>query len=195
MPFLNDIIPFINDTLRGGALDKAKLQPAKFYGLSTPVFKQDGKQQERFPAIVDGIKITAIAPDSKLALQLYHKLMGKTYSYEKKSYGDGYDMKSTCDMQMVVICNSKLSSKSKDVLEPVFIFGMPQRLSAAVIKDLGISRCLITPVSSNLDSMSVFVQEYQGQKYPLSEQMSMFSIRYKIELLFSQECVDACLCD
>lgn len=197
MPFLSEITGFINDTLKAGSLNKSILQPSKFLGLSNPIYKNpDGKQVERFPAIVEGNgKVIPIAPDSKLAIQVYHKVMGKTYGYEKKqSYGDDYFIKSSADMQMMVICNSKVTGKTKEILEPVLIFGLPQKLSSIIINDLKINSCIISPVSSNMDSMSIFKQEYQGNKYFLSEQMSMFSIRYKVDLVFSQSCIDACLC-
>lgn len=200
MPFFDQITQFINDTLKAGSLNKKKLQPAKFYGLSTQIFKsvkdKNVNNVEPLPAIVEGNgSITPIAPDDKYSLQVYHKNLGKTYSYEKKSYGDGYLIKAASDMQMIVITNSKISGKAKEVLEPVFIFGMPQRLSQELITGLGINSCLITPISSNMDAMQVFKQEYPKSNLFLTHQMSMFLIRYKIELTFSQECIDQCLCE
>jgi hypothetical protein len=201
MPFLNQIISFINDDLKAGSLSKDKLQPAKFYGLTTIVSrsKKSSKEPtklELLPAIVDATgKDNPITLESKLALQVYHKLNSKTYSVEKKSYGDEYNIKCISDLSMVVITNSKITGKTKDVLEPLLIFGMPQKLSTALFVDLKINNCLITPVSSNMDAMAVYRQEYPQSDYYLTEQMSMFLIRYKIELSFSQQCVEQCLCD
>lgn len=200
MPFFDQITGFINDTLKASSLNKKKLQPAKFYGLSTQTFRslkdKNANNVEPLPAIVDGNgTITVITPDDKYSLQVYHKNIGKAYSYEKKSYGDDYLIKVAGDMQMIVITNSKISGKAKEVLEPLFIFGMPQRLSQALITSLGISSCLITPVGSTMDTMQVFRQEYPKSNLFLTAQMSMFLIRYKIELTFSQACIDQCLCE
>lgn len=200
MPFLNQITDYVNQSLKAGSLNKEKLQPAKFYGLSTVISRsvngsKDQSKIEILPAIVsaDG-KSTPITPDSKMAIQVYHKLGNKAYSYEKKSYGDDYFIKCSSDMTMVVITNSKLTGKAKDVLEPVVLFGIPQRISQALIAELKINSCLITPLASNMDHLQVFRQEFPQSEYFLNEQISMFSIRYKIDLTFSQACVDQCLC-
>lgn len=196
MPFLDQIANYINDVLKAGELSKAKLQPAKYYGIANVITrKRDGGTLEQLPAITEaGVIKNLISPDGKMALQIYHKTIGNSYSYEKKSYGDGYDMKSSTDMQLVVIFNSKLTGKVKEILEPVVLFGMPQKLSQGLIADLKIIKCSITPLSSNLDPVSVFKQEYPQAEYFLNEILSMFSIRYRIEMTFSQACLNACLC-
>jgi hypothetical protein len=199
MPFLNEITQFINDTLKAGSLNNEKLQPAKFFGISSVVArKKDAAPNslELLPAIVDAFgKANPITPDSKCAIQIYHKLFSNAYSYVKKSYGDSYDIKCSSDLAMIVFSNSKITGKTKDVLEPVVLFGIPQKLSTALLADLKILNCLITPVSSNMDHVQVFRQEFPNSDYFLNEQVSMFLIRYKIETTFNQACVDHCLCD
>jgi hypothetical protein len=199
MPFIDQITRFINDSLKAGSLNKQVLQPAIFYGLASTIYRSKGDKKpgniEPLPAIIDAGKEIFITPESKLALKIYHKQLSKSYSYDKNSYGDGYNMKSVSEMNMVVITNSKLSGKTKDVLEPVIVFGMPQRLSNAMVLDLGINNCLITPTGANMDAMQVFRQEYPRSDYFLNEQMSIFLIRYRIEINFSQKCIDTCLCE
>jgi hypothetical protein len=195
MPFLNQIVSFINDTLKANL---SRLQPAKYYGLSTQIarIKEIKAPLELLPAIVEGGVIkTLLTPDDKLALQLYHKLVSNTYSFEKKSYGDSYDVKSTSEMTLVVTYNSKLTGKAREVLEPVVLFSLPQKISQVLLTDLELIKCLITPISSNMDAVQVFKQEYPQSSFFLNESLSMFSIRYRIEMSFSQACVDACLCD
>lgn len=197
MPFLNEITEFINTTLKAGSLNKEKLQPAKFYGITTVVARKSATQStpEQLPAIVTAEgKAIPITPDSKCAIQVYHKLNSNTYSYEKKSFGDSYMIKCSSDMAMLVLTNSKITGKTKDVLEPVVLFSMPQKLGTALLADLKINNCLITPLSSNMDHIQVFRQEFPQSSYFLNEQMSIFQIRYKIETIFSQACVDDCLC-
>lgn len=201
MPFSEQIAAFINDSLKAGSLSKAKLQPAKFYGLSTTYSrsskgsKEPGKL-ENLPGIISPTGgITAIIPDSKLALQVYHKLSTQTYTLEKKSYGNDHYVKCVSEMAMVVISNSKLTGIAKEALEPVIVFGMPQKLSTALSADLKIEKCLITPLASNLDQMQVFKQEYPQSPYFLTEQMGMFLIKYRVEITASKTCIDLCLCN
>ena len=77
MPFLNQITEFINDVLKAGSLNKAKLQPAKYYGIASPFArKKDTGILETLPAILEAGKIkNFITADSKMALQIYHKVM------------------------------------------------------------------------------------------------------------------------
>ncbi len=197
MPFLEYIAKHINDTLKEGALKQEKLQPAKFFELTTTVVrKKEPNRIELLPAIItpEG-KATPITADSKVAIQLYHKLLTNTYSYEKKGYGDGYVIKSVSEIAMVVFTNSKLTGVSKDKLEPVVLFGMPQQLLPVQKAELGIDSCLITPVSSNMDHVQVFRQEYPNSDYFLNEQVSMFLIRYRVEMKFDRKCVDTCICN
>jgi len=199
MPFLNEITGFINQTLKAGSLNKEKLQPAIYHGLTSTVQRiklKTAKDLETLPAIVDASgKASPIAPDSKTAITVYHKLLSNAYSYEKKSFGDSNLIKCISDLAMVAIVNSKLTGQTKDVIEPAIVFGMPQKLSTALIADLKINNCLITPLASNMDHLQVFRQEYPQSEYFLNEQMSMFLIRYRIEMTFSQACVDHCLCN
>lgn len=199
MPFLDRIATFINDSLKAGSLNKKQLNPAQYLGLTTTIGrKKNAAQQdvEVLPAVISvGGKATPISPDSKLAIQLYHKLQTNVYSYVKKSYGDGYDIKSVSELSLVVISNSKLTGVAKYALEPVVLFGLPQRLSGPLATELQINSCLITPLGSNMDHMQVFRSEYPKSEYFLNEQMSMFLIRYRIEMTFSQACVDQCLCN
>ncbi len=201
MTFLNQITAFINDELKAGSLNKKKLQPAKFYGLSSVINRstkgsKDPGKLEQLPAIVSNEgQITVITPDSKLSLQVYHKLLTKTYGLEKKSFGDQHFIKSTSELSMVVIANSKLTGSASFVLEPVVLFGMPQKLSDVLMAELKISKCLITPLASNMDPMQVFKQEFPQSDYFLTQELTMFLIRYRIETTFAQSCVDSCLCD
>lgn len=198
MPFLNQIITFIDGALKAGSLNQKKLQPVTFHGLatvSTRKSKKPGIKLDIVPAIVTATGVEYLVPNSKSPMQIYHKLTLKTYGLEKKSHGDGYYIKSSCEMAMVVFTNSKITGKTKDVLEPIILFGIPQKLSAALIADLGINNCLITPLGSVMDPVQVFRQEFPNQDYFLDDQSSMFLIRYKIETTFSRACVESCLCE
>lgn len=199
MPFINQVIQFIDETLKAGSLNNAKLQPVKFHGLSTVVARiKKGTQDtlELLPGVVSAAGIgSVITPESKVPMQVYHKLVSTAYSLEKKGVGDSHYMKSVTDVLMVVFTNSKLTGKAKEALEPVVVFGIPQKLSDALRTELKINNCLISVVSSNMDHVALFRQEYPQSDYFLNEGISMFSVRYRIDMTFSQSCVDHCLCD
>jgi len=201
MPFLDQITQFINGELKAGSLKNKKLQPAKFFGIASIVHRsvngtKDPNKIEAIPGIISAAgSITPLTPDDKTAIQVYHKLISNVYSLEKKGFGDRHDLKSVSELAMLVFTNSKLTGKVKESLEPLFVFGMPQKLSTALLADLKINNCLITILSSNMDQLQVFRQEFPQSAYFLNDQMGMFLIRYKIEMTFNQVCVDQCLCE
>ncbi|MDF2381314.1 hypothetical protein JMG10_07550 [Nostoc ellipsosporum NOK] len=200
MPFLPQIVGYINEALKAGSLNQVKLQPAKLHGLATVISRskrgsKDVGKLEQLPAIVKDGKIDPITPDKDSAIQIYHRILSKAYSYEKRSHGDDYDIKCITELSLVAITNGKLTGTAKEVVEPVVLFGLPQRIPSAKMAELKINRCLITPVASTMDAGQVFKQEYPSSEYFLTEQVSMFSIRYRIELTFGRQCIDHCLCE
>lgn len=196
MPFLQQIIEEINTGLKTGIFNKEKLQPANYFGLAMQIGRtKSDKKIELLPALIENGKPRYLVLESKTALQVYHKLLSNTYSYEKKSYGSDYNIKSISDISIVVINNLKMTGIASDKLEPSIIFKMPQRLKPQTISELKINSCLITPISSNMNSVEVYRQEYPGQEALfVHDQMAMFSVRYRVETVFNQACIEQCLC-
>jgi hypothetical protein len=199
MPFISQVISYIDAALKAGSLNNKKLQPVKFHGLSTIVARKKSNQKDQLellPGTVSASGIgSVITAESKTPMQIYHKLISTTYSLDKKGLGDSHFMNSTTEAMMVVFTNSKLTGKAKEILEPVVVFGIPQKLSNSLLAELKINNCLITVLSSNMDHVAIFRQEYPQSEYFLNEGVSMFSIRYRITMQFSQSCVDKCLCE
>lgn len=199
MPFINQVIQFIDAELKAGSLKNSKLQPVTFHGLSTVVARESKKQKgklELVPGVVDAKGIASvITAESKIPMQLYHKVISTAYSLLPKGQGDGHYIKAVTEMNLVVFTNSKLTGKAKELLEPVVVFGIPQKLSNALMMEFKINSCLISPVASNMDHVAIFRSEYPQSDYFLNEGVSMFLIRYRIEMTFSQSCIDKCLCE
>lgn len=196
MPFLDQIVSYVNDQLKAGSLKSSKLQPAIYDCISTVVPRKKADNQfELLPAIMQEGKLKKYCtPDAKHAIQLYHKVMSNVYGV-KNGYGDNYDIQCISEVLLVVFYNVKLTGRAKEVLEPVVLFGLPQRLSVGLMSEFQFRKCLISPISSNMDALSVFRQEFPNSDYFLTETISMFSVRYRIESVFSQACMDACLCN
>lgn len=199
MPFIKEIVEFINLSLKGGSLNSEKLQPANYIGLTTVMVRQkpgaNPNEPEYLPSYLDiHGKLQTVTVNNTLALQVYHKQITNAYQYEKKSYGKGHKVNSTTEISMVVITNSKIIKAQKDEVEQLIVFGLPQKLSAAVTSDLAIMQSKITPLASNMNQVEVFRQEFPNSDYFLNEEVSMFILRYKVELQFSQACMEKCLC-
>ncbi len=198
MPFTKQVIAYINTVLTSGSLNNAKLQPVHALGIAESILRPgaNGGPMQSLPAILLAPNsVSLIAPDDKYGIQFYHRMTSKTYTYEKKSFGDKHVIRSVVDASIIVFSNLKKHGLSKNEVEPAFIFGLPQKLSAALQSELKIDTCIITPVSSNLDHTQVFRQEYPNTEFFLNENMSMFLLKYRIDTKFGQDCVDHCLCN
>lgn len=197
MPFVNQITKFINDELLAGSLNKAFLQPAKIIGVSTVVVRTKSggliKQQEQLPGIVDTSgKIDVIAPESKYAIQLYHKFQSIAYGNDKKGYGDETIITCSNEFLLIALLNLKLTGKNAAEIEPLLTFGLPSKISRELLDELGIISCQITPVSTSLDTQSIFRQEYPQNHFSLPPQMEMMQVRYRVNMKFNRSCVDLC---
>lgn len=197
MAYLNSIATFINEQIKISALSSANAQPAKLFGISSvmPRKKKDTTDLELLPSIITNGKATLITPESNTSIILYHKVLSQTYNYERKSHGDGYDLNAIAEMQLLVINNMKITKATNEMLEPALVFSFPQRVSGPLQAELELNKSLITPLSSTLDQLSVFRQEYPRSDYFLNEMMGLFAIRYRVAVSISQACINKCLCN
>jgi len=197
MPFNDSIVTFINQSLK-----KCLLLDGKFHGISTIIARKKNAAAplETIPGIFQSESTNrpkeyiSIAPDDKEKMIVYHKALTNTYALDKNnSYGDGYNYKCTSEMNMIVWVNGSFISNAEQ-LESVFIHAMPNRISPELSKELNFINSIITPLSSIMDRLVVFRQEYPQSDFFLKPQHYFFSIRYRIETTYDKRCVDKCLC-
>ena len=194
MPFLDKITTAINEALVS-SLSEKRFALSQYLGIATVLARPKGSGVEFLPAVVDlSGEYKLVEPSDKYGLQVYHRTISNTYSRAKKSYGDEYNYSALSEMSMVVIADSRKLKMQATELEPLIIYGLPQRLPASLMSETGFATCLITPLSSNMDKVAVFRQEYPGTDYFLKPFQQLFSIRYRIESSFDKNCVNQCLC-
>lgn len=198
MAFSDTIVKFINDSLKAGSLKSKKFQPGAYHGIVTLVARKaaDGKTLQLLPGIADPDgNYTTVEPNDKFNVIIYHRTLSNSYQYLKNdSYGDQQNIKATNEMAMLVWVDNKKTQLSPEQLEALFVAGMPQKLTADLKKDLGVMNCMINPLASNMDKLSVFRQEYQNIEFFLRPYHTFFQLRYRAELTFSQGCLTTCGC-
>lgn len=196
MPFIENIVGFINDSLKAGSLKDKRFQTGSFLGLTTIVAKKKGETLTIYPGTVtvEG-EYKTVEPNDKYPVVVYHKILTNTYVYQKDdSYGDRNSIKGTTELAMIVWGDSKKLKLSASQLEAIILMGIPQRISEVKRKELGIKSCTFTPVNSDMDQLRVYRGEYQNVDYFLKPQHSFFLIRYRVEMVFDQSCLSACGC-
>jgi hypothetical protein len=197
MPFTDKIVGFINDSLKASSLKDKRFQPGRFIGIATPMARtlKSGQGVELLPASCDEQGNYKLIEPQEVPITVYHKIVSNAYtSARQANYGDEYVYKNTSEMQMIILADQRKVRLSSEQLEPLLIYGTPQRLSSALMQQLKFASCLVMPTGSTMDRIVVFRQEYQGIEYFLKPYHILFSIRYRIEATFDKNCINQCLC-
>jgi hypothetical protein len=197
MAFQDSIVQFINEALKGSSLNNKKFQPAAYNGIASVVARpKDGGQLELLPAVsVGNADYKPVEPNDKFNLVIYHKVNSNNYQYQKQdSYGDGFSIKSTTELSMIVWVDGKKAGITPEQAEAFIITGFPFKISEVARKTIGIKSCLITPLAADMDKLRVFRQEYQNVKFFLRPHHIFFQLRYRVELVFDQRCLLTCGC-
>ncbi len=194
MAFWIPIIDYINDYLKNGSLNKSVLKPQQLYGLATMIVrkKDASKATEQLPGIISANgNDVIITPDDKFAVQVYHRIDGAVYDFDKKGgVGDYYLNFDRGDLIMVVIINTERTGVTKEVIEPLFRFGMPQSLTPALTNTLQLRTCRIKAVSADFKHVDIFKREWPQANYFLNEHLTIFTIRYTIATTYLSKCVN-----
>lgn len=194
MPFIAETAKAINEALRHGSLNNSKLQPLRMEGVATVLGRKRSSdaQIETMPALVasDG-NVQLIEPNDRYNLIVYHKVISSVHGQQKAdSFGDFYSLRSSTEMQMIVIGNSKRIGAGATSIEPLMLLGMPAKVQGMN----GTREMQIIPISSVLDTIQVFRSEYPQSEFFLKPADFMLSIRYRVEGILDKRCIEYCLC-
>lgn len=128
--------------------------------------------------------------DDTYPVRLYHRLNSMTSSIKAgtgagRSAGDQVNL---FQLSLVVFLDKPKSKMYPDELLLITQATMPERLMLVPFKSI-----VTNFVSSNLDSLLVYRQEYvSSDTYKLKEDQFFFKINYSIETTFSKGCFKAC---
>jgi hypothetical protein len=198
MPFLKQQIDIINTALLGGSLKDRRFQTGRFETIAVDVSRisQAGKM-ETFPAIVSGnFEAKEVVFDDTFPITLYHKVLGKSYAFEKSSVGDGNrNVLERVDCKMVVCGKRAALGLTAEQLEALITTGFPDAISKENILELRLDSMTVNLQSSNLNAAVVFQEEYKGFELFLSEGDILFSVKYIVESRFRKGCFTICDCE
>lgn len=189
MAFTESIAKYLNDSLKASSLN---FNAGLFHTMATVIArKQDNNQLQLLPGIADvNGNYKTIEPNDKLSLIVYHKSLSTSYNYAKQdSYGNNYDLKATNEVAMIIWANAKKIKLSDEQLETRIIASFPQQLSAETKSSLQFKSCLISPLQTDMDKVRVFRQEYPGVNYFLRPEHIFFQLKYRVEIVFTQDCI------
>lgn len=194
MPNLNDITILINTTLIGGPFVNNKFKPAKTFGICEAVKKsEDGKETSQ-PSYFDTWgEGESVAFDDTNTLMIFHRVESISYSNDSDGYGNAdKNLIETANMRLVFTGQrNKMNARPENVLAAIELFFLKE-LTPAQASGFGVYGATLEMGDANLDSYSVWDQEFQGIEYGLVPEIMMFSIPYKIISTFNKGCFILC---
>ena len=190
MPFQSAIIDIINAQLRTNVLCDARFANGSIRGVAYDGTEVDSTGTRVFPVLYDlsgdGVKVT---PDDNYPIQIYHKVLNKTYQIKPSSVGSRSNVVSEkTDVKMVVAGWTNRLSLTQEDLEALITSNFPDQIAPALYTPLRLQNLVVTLQSSVLDRAQVYAGEYRGVPYQVRPEQILFSIRYQIESTYKKGC-------
>lgn len=194
---LNCIVEIINSSLKEKAFNDKRFQKVAAYKVSKslPYKSEDsGQGYSYLPTEIndkgDGVALT---PDDRFPVMVYHKMYSTANSNAPSQYGNSNDIvRRTFQMSMIIFAQRDKIKMSEDLLELNIIYGMPSKLSKTQLADLKLRNVTITLGSTDFNSLSLFLREYNTKKYYLKPSYLFFEMRYTIECDVHKACINTC---
>ncbi len=197
MPFVNEQIQIVNDSLQKLALSDARFSSGRYEGIAVDVSRKTDTGIETFPAIMDAnYEAQPISVDDTYPIIIYHKITSKAYAKEKGQYGDfEINVIETSNVKMVVYGKYAALKLTREQLEALITSNFPDQIATALIAPLKLDNMTVNLKSSNLNSAQVFTEEYKGIPLFLAPEDILFSVAYTIDTRFRKGCIKICDCN
>ena len=188
--FQSAIIDIINTQIMTDTLCDVRFVGASVSGIAYDGTEMDSTGTRVFPVVYDltgnGTKIN---PDDTYPIQIYHKILNKTYQVKPSSVGSRANVVSEkADVKMVVAGWTSRLQLTQEDLEALITSNFPDQISPSLYTPLRLQNLFVTLQSSVLDRAQVYAGEYRGIPYQVRPEQILFSIRYQIESTYKKGC-------
>lgn len=195
MSTLSDITGEINTSLQTGQFSSKKYQKGRFSAIAELIPKKDNEKTQLVPAIIsDNGDATRLNMDDTYTFEVYHRHLGSVYdSDEEDSYGSRITRIEDASMKMVVMGDrSRLKSDKEDLIRGI-IADIPLEMSEAFLLSNSLQQVNINPGTFNIDSVSVYGEEFGDVGLNLKPNTIIFSLDYNIVVEQWVPCIDICI--
>jgi hypothetical protein len=193
MPYLAQIATKINDSLRATSLADSRFQGGRYDAIAYMGTVQRDTGDMTLPMVSDGAgTYRAVVFDDVYPICIYHSCLGNSYQNTGTVYGDTKSEQiCTSTMKMVVMALEGRINMTQEELEARIVTSFPTGLD---FRFDGITTINTVPISSNMDKLAVYAQEYRGAKAVIAPDRILFSIQYKITAKYINGCWPLCGC-
>lgn len=184
------IISIINSQLLTNTLCDSRFANASINGIAYDGTEVDSSGTRIYPIVCDlsgnGSKVN---PDDTYPIQVYHKILNKSYQVKPTSAGDRSNVVSErTDVKMVVTGWMNPLQLTQEDLEALLTSNFPDQIAPSLYTPLKLRNLVVTLQSSVLDRAQVFREEYRGIPYQVKPEQILFSIRYQYESTYKKGC-------
>lgn len=184
------VIDIINTQIRTNTLCDSRFAGASILGIAYDGTELQGTVVRSFPVVFDlhgeGVKVN---PDDTYPLQIYHRILNKSYQVKPASVGDRANVISErTDAKMVVAGWTNRLSMTQEDLEALLASNFPDQIAPALYTPLRLLNLVVTLQSTVLDRAQVYREEYRGLPYQVRPEQILLSIRYQIESTYRKGC-------
>lgn len=192
MQYSHQIVSAINKQIQS-TLSDARFSNSEYHGIA--VLAKDGDNLR--PLITSHYDTNKfITADFQIPLRIYHRTIGISRRKDVKiGYGDNdTEIKEETTMALIAIGNRSLIQLTPEELEAAIVASMPANLSKATRSQLKLKSCIITPTTSILDPVEVYMQENKTDIFELPPNSLMIRINYSINSTYDRACFSLCDC-
>jgi hypothetical protein len=195
MPFHKEQVDLINSKLREKLFDQPRFANQQIFGIANIIHvSEDEELDKSFPAIYRDHEAMMIPLDDSYHLMLYHMKSSSRFENVEATFGDGSDIREIASMKMVVFGNRSRLNLSPEELESLIILAMPSEFMKSELSGVKIDRLSVEVNGSDLDSLSVFGEDFSGVPFRLGPNEFLLKIEYNLISVFRRSCINLCDC-
>jgi len=197
MPYINEIVDIINQTLATGKLKDDERFVKNLHGVAEPLPRNINGTQDLIPSVVDlngGTEFSGF--EDQYSIVLYHRVLSTTIGQPPVMFGDGANTgREEARMRMVVFADRLRIQTQPTQLSFLLNSALQQQLSKTHIQPLaGLYGANIVPGSTNYNGVQIYSDEYRLpiNTYPVHPHQIYIALDYSIITDYDVTCISDC---
>ena len=197
MPYINEIVSIINDTLAQGKLKDSRFNK-QLLGLAELLPRNYNDEQDSIPALVSLNNSTQFSGfDDRYNIVIYHRCLSTNIVESPVLFGDGLNTaREESEMRMIVFADRVGIQLQPQQLSFLLSSAIQQQLKYSQISSYaGLYGVTIEANTTNYDGIRIYQDEYKrpAQSYPVQPNQIYMAIDYTITTDYDVSCIDDCL--
>ena len=197
MPYINEIVDIINQTLATGKLKDDERFVKNLHSLAEPLPRNINGTQELIPSVVDLNGGTTFSGfEDQYSIVLYHRVLSTIVGQAPVMFGDGANTgREEARMRMIVFADRVRIATTPTQLSFLINSALQQQLTKAQIQPFaGLYGVNIVPGSTNYNGVQIYSDEYRlpANTYPVQPHQIYIALDYSIITDYDVTCISDC---